>query len=208
MSTEKIVTTTLNVITISSCGVIPYHVPTKTFLMVRQRNGDRYWGWPKGHPEKSELLIDAARRELIEEAGITINKEIFMLSDSFYCINYPALMYILKLDQRPQVSIDLSKDSEICDYKWVTIQELIDMTFRMPIRLQTSIFTKHVNCLLLKQFGYPLNDYETQFYAPGSGKGFSTFLNEQQKKLDGQVGAFESSKSKKQSSTNLCETSS
>ncbi len=53
-----------------SCGVIPvlFDGAARRYLLVKHLAG--HWSFPKGHPEKGESPIDAARRELAEETGI------------------------------------------------------------------------------------------------------------------------------------------
>lgn len=42
-----------------------------TIAMVRHRNGNGAWLFPKGHPDEGESDEDAARREIAEESGLT-----------------------------------------------------------------------------------------------------------------------------------------
>lgn len=44
-------------------------------LLINQHNktGGTYWGLPKGHPESDESGEDTARRELFEEAGVSLS---------------------------------------------------------------------------------------------------------------------------------------
>lgn len=42
-----------------------------TIAMVRHRNGNGAWIFPKGHPEENESDEEAARREIEEESGLT-----------------------------------------------------------------------------------------------------------------------------------------
>jgi 8-oxo-dGTP pyrophosphatase MutT (NUDIX family) len=54
-----------------SCGVIPAYTHSNgdiQFLLV-QGHGD-YWGFPKGHKEKSESDMQTAERELMEETQV------------------------------------------------------------------------------------------------------------------------------------------
>ncbi len=53
-----------------SVGIILFHrFPRKImYLLLKQHQG--HWGFPKGHIEKGERLIDTAVRELREETGI------------------------------------------------------------------------------------------------------------------------------------------
>lgn len=58
-----------------SYGVIPLYKTERGWqvLVINQygSRGDAYWGFPKGHRERNEKGIDAARRELKEETGLT-----------------------------------------------------------------------------------------------------------------------------------------
>ena len=53
-----------------SCGVIPYRMVdgVRQFLLIQHNAG--HWAFPKGHPEKGETDLQAARRELAEETGL------------------------------------------------------------------------------------------------------------------------------------------
>jgi 8-oxo-dGTP pyrophosphatase MutT (NUDIX family) len=42
-----------------------------TIAMVRRRNSNGAWLFPKGHPDENESDEDAARREITEEAGLS-----------------------------------------------------------------------------------------------------------------------------------------
>ncbi len=55
-----------------SCGVVPYRLTAdgeREYLLIQHNAG--HWAFPKGHPEKGETDLEAARRELAEETGIT-----------------------------------------------------------------------------------------------------------------------------------------
>lgn len=60
-----------------SYGVIPVRLrqspsgPQREFLLVRHRSGG-HWAFPKGHAEAGETSLQAAKRELAEETGLTL----------------------------------------------------------------------------------------------------------------------------------------
>jgi bis(5'-nucleosidyl)-tetraphosphatase len=55
-----------------SYGIIPYFedVAGRRYLLIRHRAG--HWDFPKGHAEENEEPLEAARRELKEEAGVDL----------------------------------------------------------------------------------------------------------------------------------------
>ena len=61
---------------VNSVGIIPYFVDPSTgairFLAVKNKWGDRNWGFPKGHIDASDggVWLTTALRELKEETGI------------------------------------------------------------------------------------------------------------------------------------------
>jgi 8-oxo-dGTP pyrophosphatase MutT (NUDIX family) len=56
-------------ITDESFGMVVYAPKEKTFLLIKQHNS--HWGFPKGHAELGETSLQAAKRELEEETGLT-----------------------------------------------------------------------------------------------------------------------------------------
>jgi 8-oxo-dGTP pyrophosphatase MutT (NUDIX family) len=58
-----------------SFGIIPFYIENSKFqYLVVQNIQDKFWGFPKGHPENHELEIETATRELFEETGIKLKK--------------------------------------------------------------------------------------------------------------------------------------
>jgi 8-oxo-dGTP pyrophosphatase MutT (NUDIX family) len=54
-----------------SCGAIIYRVENDepVFIIIHSKR-NKEWGFPKGHIEKGETELEAAKREIIEETGI------------------------------------------------------------------------------------------------------------------------------------------
>ncbi len=55
-----------------SFGIIPYYEDAagRRYLLIRHRAG--HWDFPKGHAEAQEEPLEAAKRELKEEAGVDL----------------------------------------------------------------------------------------------------------------------------------------
>lgn len=88
-----------------------------------------HWGFPKGHVEFDETEITAAKRELYEETGITLN---FVLDTNKYKYN---IVYLCKENGsivRKSVTfflgvtckIDVALGKHFKAYKWIDIEEL------------------------------------------------------------------------------------
>ena len=52
-------------------GIIPISYIERKVLMIQHPEG--HWGFPKGHVEFDETELTAAKRELYEETGISLN---------------------------------------------------------------------------------------------------------------------------------------
>ncbi len=69
-----------------AAGAVVTHVREGTVLLLHERTEDR-WGFPKGHVDPGESLLEAARREIREEAGLTdldLREEVGEVSYRFY----------------------------------------------------------------------------------------------------------------------------
>lgn len=66
-----------------SAGFVVFHGKTPEFLLLKYHKG--YWDFPKGHLEGNETELEAAKRELKEETGIS---EIKILEGFRHDINY------------------------------------------------------------------------------------------------------------------------
>lgn len=118
-----------------SVGIILFHrFPRKVmYLLLKQHQG--HWGFPKGHIEKGEKLIDTAVRELREETGIKkikfVKKKI-LLRDNYSFKNGKSKViknvdYYVAESLVDNVKID---GREILNYKWLSVEKSYDrLTF-------------------------------------------------------------------------------
>ena len=136
-----------------SVGIILYfNFPrSRKFLLVKQYQG--HWGFPKGHIEKGEKLIETALRELKEETGIKkINllrkKILFRDNYSFNSTNAKIIKivdYFIAESLVNKVKID---NDEIINFKWLTFDKAYDrITFKESKKI-------------LKQVNKYISDYE------------------------------------------------
>lgn len=94
-------------------------------LLVQNPKG--YWGFPKGHGEKNETPLEAAKREVFEETGVEceILPEPVFSADRVYKkygrhTNKTTYFFLAFIDHEPKVTLQVA---EIKDYKWATFDE-------------------------------------------------------------------------------------
>lgn len=111
----------------ASCGVVPVHVEdgTRRYLLIQHHAG--HWGFPKGHPNKGETPVEAARRELAEETGIAEAEllEAPVFEERYYfrvkdVLVRKTVTYFIGLVADPAVT---PQEEEIADYAWGTFDE-------------------------------------------------------------------------------------
>jgi 8-oxo-dGTP diphosphatase len=61
-------------------GVNVFVIRDNKLLLGKRKNakGDGYWGLPGGHLEMMESMIEGAKRELMEETGLTVDSLSFL----------------------------------------------------------------------------------------------------------------------------------
>lgn len=113
--------------TIICAGIIPISYIERKVLMIQHPEG--HWGFPKGHVEFDETELTAAKRELYEETGISLN---FVLDTEKY--NY-TIVYLCKENERivkksvkfflgVTCKTDVELDSHFKNYKWVDMNDI------------------------------------------------------------------------------------
>src|SRR5690606_5821167 len=91
------------------------------------------WGFPKGHANQSETIIDAAFRELVEEVGICMT-QVYLLpyipfEQSFedLGLHYKEVFFFAEYTGNTQIKIDMSNESQISEIDnicWFSLNEL------------------------------------------------------------------------------------
>ena len=113
-----------------SAGIIPTYQEKgiSLFLVIKQQQG--HWGFPKGHLERGEDMLAAARREVREEVGIEEVEIIPNLSHTeTYFIEKDGeqvtknVTYFLGVVKNKDVSV---QKEEVSDYVWLPYKEAIE----------------------------------------------------------------------------------
>lgn len=116
--------------TIMCAGIIPVSFISRKVLMIQHPEG--HWGFPKGHIEFEETEITAAKRELYEETGISLN---FVLDTKKYRYT---IVYLCKENERIvkksvtfflgiTCNTDVVLAPNFRDYKWIDLEDLDTM---------------------------------------------------------------------------------
>ena len=101
-----------------------YNTKTNKVLLLKRNDGNNVWEIPGGKRENNEDIVDALKREVKEETGLTINEyKIVYVSPIFE--NHPFLKPFLNIGYLCLVdNSDVVISDEHIDYKWVSVEEL------------------------------------------------------------------------------------
>ncbi len=116
-----------------SFGVVPILKKDEEWqvLLVNQisyrGSNDRFWTFPKGHPEANESELDTAKRELLEETSV---KDVRIIEEAKFPITYTfrhedkqiekTVTYYLGVCNNSDLKITLPE--EIADLGWFSIK--------------------------------------------------------------------------------------
>ncbi|MCL4506153.1 MAG: NUDIX domain-containing protein [Chloroflexi bacterium] len=110
-----------------SFGVIPVRRQDSQYLYLLVQHNAGHWAFPKGHAENGETDVQAARRELLEETGVSAVKllEDVTLSETYFFKRNQqtvakTVRYFLGLVQDTPVHIQAA---EIQAYRWANFDE-------------------------------------------------------------------------------------
>ena len=101
------------------CGVIVISKNSKLLLVQGRRTGK--WSLPKGHIEEHETFEECAKRELLEETGIKVDK--FVLKNDIAKLRV-GLYYFYESDTEDFISP--CDDSEVINGGWFSINDILD----------------------------------------------------------------------------------
>ena len=111
-----------------SAGAIVFSPDKKSVLLIHQKHGD-FIGFPKGHLNKNESAIDAARRECLEEAGVNIE---ILSSAPIGRMFYSFVLHNIFWHKQVDFFVGLAKDmsitsdqGEVVEAKFVPIKEAL-----------------------------------------------------------------------------------
>ena len=112
-----------------SCGACVYKVVDgQAFVILINPKTSKTWGFPKGHVDPGEELVEAAHREVFEEAGVQIELEDkvgMVLTRSSWNRREKKQVHIwLATQVGEEQPAENDPDGEVGEVKWHSIDDL------------------------------------------------------------------------------------
>ncbi|KJR41351.1 NUDIX hydrolase [Candidatus Magnetoovum chiemensis] len=128
-----------------SYGIIPVIERDGGFYFLLIQHNAGHWAFPKGHALEGESDEQAAKRELLEETGIS---DILLLDSPAFKERYELMRNNVKLRKEVTYFIAFVKQTEIIlqvsevkDYRWANFKEALSLiTFDEAKQLLRSVY--------------------------------------------------------------------
>jgi 8-oxo-dGTP pyrophosphatase MutT (NUDIX family) len=128
--------------------------PYKRFLLVQGHSSGK-WSFPKGHPNKDELPLDCAKRELLEETGL---RAPFMYYNSYQLAT--GFYYMYKTPE--EYDCKTMDPDEIKNVSWFTISEIQ----KISVNIDVNTFLRQQ-----RRYPFPLKGTKPTFLTNSSSTG-------------------------------------
>ena len=143
-------------------GIVLLNSDNKVFVGKRIDNPVNFWQLPQGGVNKNEDLLSAANRELKEETGVESTKFIKEI-DNWLTYELPKNLlgkiwkgkyrgqkqkwFIMRFVGRKEEINIKTKNAEFKDWKWIDVNQLLNVVVRFKLDVYKSI-VKELNKLL------------------------------------------------------------
>ncbi|MCP5491563.1 MAG: NUDIX domain-containing protein [Chlamydiales bacterium] len=114
-----------------SYGIIPFRSTPKGWeVLLIQHRKDCYWGFPKGHLEEGEEMLQGAVRELFEETHLTVDSlicdEVFVEHYQFEVDSQIVEKTVTYFAARVSGKVEV-QNAEILQARWCPAAEAFDI---------------------------------------------------------------------------------
>ncbi|NRN29106.1 NUDIX hydrolase [Photorhabdus heterorhabditis] len=119
------------------------HAQNKFLVVEETINGKALWNQPAGHLEANETLLQAAERELWEEAGIRATPQALLKIHQWVAPdNTPFIRFLFLVEMEQQIATN-PQDSDIDCCHWVTAEQILNSTC-----LRSPLVAESIRCYL------------------------------------------------------------
>ncbi|ADD08714.1 bis(5'-nucleosyl)-tetraphosphatase [Candidatus Aciduliprofundum boonei] len=132
-----------------SAGAVVFNPKIKKYLLLHYPTG--HWDFPKGHVEKGEKDVEAAKREIFEETGLEIeilfgfNEIIKYHFKEHGMLIEKKVVYFLGITEKEEVRLSYEHDG----YAWLSYEDALN---RITYDLSKKVLMKAH--LFLQNLGY------------------------------------------------------
>lgn len=126
------------------------HAQNKFLVVEETINGKALWNQPAGHLEANETLLQAAERELWEEAGIQAKPQALLKVHQWVAPDGTPFIRFLFLVEMEQQTLADPQDRDIDCCHWVTAEQIFNSHC-----LRSPLVAESIRCYL-KNEKYPL----------------------------------------------------
>lgn len=106
-----------------SCGAVVWREidGQRQYLLARHNGG--HWSFPKGHVEQGETEVQTARREILEETGLTVRVDTGFRQAVTYYPKPGVVKDVIFFTARPVDGQEHAQEEEIAEIGWFAFQE-------------------------------------------------------------------------------------
>ncbi|MFQ5728808.1 MAG: bis(5'-nucleosyl)-tetraphosphatase [Waddliaceae bacterium] len=110
----------------TSYGIIPLKREGEDWQVLLIKHHAGHWSFPKGHPEKKEIPLESAKRELFEETGLKVKKilretplkEAYRFKRSGRLIDKKVEYFLAEVEGETSIQTE-----ELTESRWVPISD-------------------------------------------------------------------------------------
>lgn len=157
---------------IKKCGIIVCDASQRYLLVFGKKSGK--WGFPKGHQEEGETEEETALRELKEETGIRLTKNV--LEER---IRFKNNIYFNYTTSSPGegLQVHIQDTNEILKASWFSVSEMMDLPKEI-INYGLKSWLNHIlatdNLTRHTKFVHPMDSLKSTFVGKPIGKYYPT----------------------------------
>ncbi|MCA6219371.1 NUDIX domain-containing protein [Photorhabdus antumapuensis] len=119
------------------------HAQNKFLVVEETINGKALWNQPAGHLEAGETLLQAAERELWEEAGIQAKPQALLKVHQWVAPDGTPFIRFLFLVEMEQQTVTHPQDRDIDCCHWVTAEQIFSSHY-----LRSPLVAESIHCYL------------------------------------------------------------